>query len=161
MKIAVCDYSGHPFQVQLSRALAERGHEVLHLSFAGFQTPKGALQKMDCDPASLTIEAIVIGEPFAKFSYVKRWFQERSVGWLFVTRLSTFHPDVVIGANFPLDILTIVSKWVVSSKIAFIFWQQDIYSQAIRSVLKRQLGLVGAAIGVWYKHLEREAMSYH
>ena len=158
MKIAVCDYSGHPFQVQLSRALAERGHEVLHLSFAGFQTPKGALQKMDCDPESLSIEAIVIGEPFAKFSYVKRWFQERSVGWLFVTRLSTFYPDVVIGANFPLDTLTIVSKWVVSSKIAFIFWQQDIYSQAISSVLKRQLGFVGAAIGVWYKHLEREAI---
>ena len=31
MKIIVHDYAGHPFQVQLSRRLASRGHEVLHL----------------------------------------------------------------------------------------------------------------------------------
>ncbi len=28
MKILVHDYAGHPFQVQLSRALAQRGHQV-------------------------------------------------------------------------------------------------------------------------------------
>ena len=43
LRIAVHDYSGHPFQVQLSRALAERGHEVLHLYSTRFQTPRGPL----------------------------------------------------------------------------------------------------------------------
>lgn len=41
MRLLVHDYSGHPHQVQLSRELAKRGHEVLHL-YAGFlQTPRG------------------------------------------------------------------------------------------------------------------------
>lgn len=44
MRILICDYSGHPFQVELSRGLAARGHAVLHLHFADFQTPKGNLR---------------------------------------------------------------------------------------------------------------------
>ncbi|MEJ0070543.1 MAG: methyltransferase domain-containing protein [Pseudomonadota bacterium] len=43
MKIAFHDYPGHAFPVQLSRALARRGHTVLHLYFADFQSPKGRL----------------------------------------------------------------------------------------------------------------------
>ena len=43
LRILVSDYSGHPFQVQLSRELARRGHEVIHSYSAGFQTPKGNL----------------------------------------------------------------------------------------------------------------------
>ncbi len=30
MRILVHDYSGHPFQAQLSRELARRGHDVVH-----------------------------------------------------------------------------------------------------------------------------------
>jgi len=30
MRIGIHDFSGHPFQVQLSRELASRGHEVVH-----------------------------------------------------------------------------------------------------------------------------------
>ena len=43
MRIVVNDYSGHPFQIELSRELARRGHKVLHLYSAEFQTPKGDL----------------------------------------------------------------------------------------------------------------------
>ena len=38
MRILVHDYAGHPFQVQLSRALAQRGHDVLHAYCASLQT---------------------------------------------------------------------------------------------------------------------------
>ena len=40
MRIVVHDYAGHPFQVQLARALAAAGHEVLHLHAAESKRPK-------------------------------------------------------------------------------------------------------------------------
>ena len=43
MRISIVDYAGHPFQVQLSRKLAERGHDVLHLYFGQAITPRGML----------------------------------------------------------------------------------------------------------------------
>ncbi|RYJ01060.1 MAG: glycosyltransferase WbuB, partial [Actinomycetales bacterium] len=36
MKVVVHDFSGHPFQVQLSRELARRGHDVVHSSCAAY-----------------------------------------------------------------------------------------------------------------------------
>jgi hypothetical protein len=36
MRILISDYSGHPFQVQLSRELARRGHGVTHSYSTGF-----------------------------------------------------------------------------------------------------------------------------
>ena len=45
MRILINDHAGHPFQVQLSRKLAERGHKVLHTYCASVQQPRGALQK--------------------------------------------------------------------------------------------------------------------
>ena len=44
LRIAVHDYSGHPFQVQLSRALAGRGTTRPSTSTSTrFQTPRGLL----------------------------------------------------------------------------------------------------------------------
>ena len=37
MRIVLHDYPGHAFPVQLSRALAARGHQVLHIWFSAFQ----------------------------------------------------------------------------------------------------------------------------
>ncbi|MEA2536558.1 MAG: colanic acid biosynthesis glycosyl transferase WcaI, partial [Chloroflexota bacterium] len=72
LRIAVHDYSGHPFQVQLSRELARRGHEVLHLYSTTFQTPKGPLDPLPSDPRSFMIEGIDLGETFQKYSFVRR-----------------------------------------------------------------------------------------
>ena len=41
LRVVVHDYVGHPFQVQLSRELARRGMDVLHLHCGSFRTGKG------------------------------------------------------------------------------------------------------------------------
>ena len=53
MRILVHDYAGHPFQVQLSRELARRGHEVRHAYASALQTPRGELVKRE--------DSIVVG----------------------------------------------------------------------------------------------------
>ena len=72
MRIVIHDCAGHPFQVQLSRELAHRGHEVLHLYFRFNNTPKGELDLKSTDPASVIIEGIFTKEPIQKYSFGKR-----------------------------------------------------------------------------------------
>src|SRR5664280_3290446 len=50
MRLFVHDYAGHPFQVQLSRELARRGHAVVHAYAGGLLTPRGTLQRCERDP---------------------------------------------------------------------------------------------------------------
>lgn len=158
MRIVIADYSGHPFQVQLSRELARRGHTVLHLHFAEFQTPKGRLTVGPDDPDTLSIEPISLGKPFAKHSFVKRRFQEVAVGKLFAARISAFEANVVVASNLPLDSLRIVAKQLQAEKCAFVFWQQDIYSVAIERIMRQRLGPIGVLIGKYYKNVEANVL---
>src|SRR6478672_7824448 len=96
MRIAIVDYSGHPFQVQLSRSLADRGHQVLHMYFQEFQSPHGKLEKTANDPVDLIIEPVSLGKPFPKYSFLKRRFEEISVGKMFAGRINAFAPEVVL-----------------------------------------------------------------
>src|SRR5690606_41233874 len=77
MRILVHDFAGHPFQVQLSRSLAQRGHEVVHAYCASLQTtPRGALEPQPDDPAGFRVEPISLRHPITKYSFVRRWGQE-------------------------------------------------------------------------------------
>src|SRR5208282_3608037 len=96
MRILVHDYSGHAFPVQLSRALARRGHEVLHLYAAFFQSPKGRLALAAGDPPGLAIEGIELGEPFAKYRFILRRAQEQAYGALLAGRTAAFRPELVL-----------------------------------------------------------------
>jgi glycosyltransferase involved in cell wall biosynthesis len=158
LRFAICDYSGHPFQVQLSRELARRGHNVLHLHFAEFQTPKGRLDVGRDDPATLAIEPVSLDQPFAKFSLFKRRFQEIEIGRRIAARVEAFRPDIVVGCNLPLDALWKLVASCQRKKLPFVFWQQDIYSDAIARILTRKLGLPGLLLGIHYKRIERRAL---
>ena len=154
MHILISDYSGHPFQVQLSRELARRGHRVTHMHFAGFQTPKGNLTVQPGDPAGLTIEAITLDTPFAKASFVARWRQENEVGRRIAARIAALRPDVVISSNAPLDTQRHIRRASRRVGAKFVFWLQDIYSRAISQVVPNKFPVIGHAIAKWYEHLE-------
>ena len=158
MRIVVHDYTGHPFQVQLSRELARRGHEVLHLHFAGFQTPKGALVKRADDPPSFAVEPFDLERPFAKYRFVRRLLQERQLGRILAERISAFAPDVVISANAPLDVQAGAYRAARSAGAAFIFWVQDVYSEAIARHLRRKLPGVGNLLAFRFIALERQLL---
>ena len=58
MKILVHDYAGHAFPPSLSRALAARGHQVVHAFASSLQTPRGELQRNSGDAPTLEFEEI-------------------------------------------------------------------------------------------------------
>jgi colanic acid biosynthesis glycosyl transferase WcaI len=159
MRIVVNDYSGHPFQVQLSRELARLGHVVLHLHFADFITPKGDLIRKADDPPTFDVDAITLGKPFPKNNLVKRRSFEKQYARNAIQRLEAFGPDLVVGCNNPLDAQSILQKWCAKSGVSFVFWLQDLYSVAITEILKKKNFVAGAAIGYWYRRLERKLLA--
>jgi len=154
MRILIHDYSGHPFQVQLSRTLAKRNHKVLHIYCSSFQTPRGTVQKLDTDSDNFSCRAIELSQPFEKYKFTKRIFQEIEYGNLLVKEVDKFKPDILISANNPLDPQRILLKYCRKNKIKFIFWLQDIYGYAINKLLTRKLSLVGRVIGLYYMRSE-------
>ena len=156
MRLVICDYSGHPFQVELSRALAARGHHVLHLYFKEFETPHGNLVD---DMPRLKIIPVTIGRPFDKMNFLKRRPVEQSVGGFMGAYAADFNADVVVACNMPIDShlrLRSVCRRRHGKAPAFVFWHQDIYSHAIYHYLSAKLGMLGRLIGRYYQHLEAQ-----
>jgi colanic acid biosynthesis glycosyl transferase WcaI len=154
MRILIHDYSGHPFQVQLSRTLAKRNHQVLHLYCSSFQTPRGTVQGLDTDCDNFNCRGIKLSRPFEKYKFSQRVFQEIEYGNLLVKEVEKFKPDVLVSANNPLDPQRILLKYCKKNNIKFIFWLQDIYGYAINKLLTKKLSLVGKLIGSYYMRSE-------
>jgi colanic acid biosynthesis glycosyl transferase WcaI len=154
VKILVSDYSGHPFQVQLARQLSALGHEVVHVYFAGFQTPKGDLQLRKDDPDGFSIHPVTLEERFDKQSFLKRRTQEINVGKRIGQIIEKYRPDVVLSSNAPLDAQQCILRASRRTGSRFAFWLQDIYSEAIKGILQKRFGLVGHQIGLYYQRKE-------
>lgn len=154
MRVLISDYSGHPFQVQLSRELARKGCEVLHTYSAGFQTPKGNLLVTKDDPSRFAIQPVRNSKPFAKNSFFKRRRQEIEIGHKLAKIIASYQPDVVVSSNAPLDTQRVFQKAAAAHGAKFVFWLQDIYSEAIGRVIPRRFPVTGHFVAAWYKHLE-------
>lgn len=153
MRIVVHDYAGHAFPIQLSRALAARGNEVLHLYASSIETPRGQLKRLADDSSKLEIRGIAI-PGFSKHSFVKRWWQEKRYGRLLVDSVRMFAPEVVISGQAPLHPQALLQKHCQLRGVRFVHWWQDVYSEAIKKILSKRNGLLGAVIGGYYNHVE-------
>ncbi len=156
LRILVNDHSGHPFQVQLSRALARRGHCVLHTYSESFQTPKGPLSKRHDDPETFQVKGITLSDSFDKYSFLRRRFQEREYASILCHLVDRFQPQVLLSSNTPLDAQALILAHCRARGVKYIFWVQDIYSIAIRKILKRKLPFVGAPVAAYYERLEQK-----
>ena len=156
LKILVHDFAGHPFQMQLSKTLGERGNNVCHLYFAGDKGPKGTLQDMSfTNGGSVKLVALGSEEGYEKGAFIKRVvkdLQYRSIVSKFV-RAGDF--DVVISGNTPLWVQGGILRAAQSSGARFIFWCQDFYSIAVAELLKTKVGVLAKPVGkileIWDK----------
>ena len=136
--IVVHDFSGHPFQADLARRLAARGHRVLHLSSAEYVSGKGRLQLEPGDPDTLTFEQIEIGRPFTKYAPRERIAWELDYGRATSERLRDW-PGVVIACNLPLVSTARFVRAARKNGTPWIFWHQDVYSAAMSDEASRRL----------------------
>jgi colanic acid biosynthesis glycosyl transferase WcaI len=154
LRIGVHDFSGHPFQVQLSRSLAGRGHDVRHWHCPAFLTGKGSLEVQPGDPATLSIEPVPLERSFSKYSKVRRYRDERTYGKAISDAVLEFGPDVIISSNTPLIAQQRLVKACNRAGIPFVFWQQDIYSVAMRRIATDRYGRWGSGMGRMFEQME-------
>lgn len=164
MRIYVHDYAGHPFQVQLSRALARRGHTVRHGYSATNLTPQGALARREGDPATFEPDPITLDTPVDKtarslIGLIKRRQAERTYGTSLADHVRAFEPDTVLAANTPVDALGPVQRWAQSNGVRFVNWLQDILSVGTDRVMRQKLPVIGSAIGRTYIARERALLN--
>jgi glycosyltransferase involved in cell wall biosynthesis len=156
MNIAIHDYCGHPFQVELSRELAARGHQVSHwYCDSNPTTPKGQIARQPGDPANLSITGIKLPKDIEKGRFVERWRLERLYGARLVSAVLGSRPDLVICANTPLDALARLQRACRRQRVPFVFWVQDLIGRAAAEIMRSKLGVLGGAIGAYYQFTER------
>jgi len=157
-RIILHDFGGYPFPIQLSRALARRGHDVLHLHAAGFRAPKGVMERRASDPPTLKVEAVVLNEPSHENRFTRRLFQERRYGKQLARHITAFDPEVVISATSLLSAQDAAAAASHRAGASFVFWIQDLYSIAVGRILGRRIPIAGRLIGGRFEAFERRIL---
>lgn len=139
MRINVHDYSGHPFQVQLSRELARRGHEVTHQYASQYVTGHGRLAVTPDDPATLAIEALTADVPLQKYDPIARTRFEVSYARAWQQHLRQRPYDVVVACNVPLFALARMRTYFARVRQPWVLWHQDVYSLGVAAEVYRRL----------------------
>jgi glycosyltransferase involved in cell wall biosynthesis len=154
-RIVIHDYSGHPGQAQLSRALARRGFVVTHQHCPSYTTGRGSLQREPGDPATLTFEPVAMDGTFAKYSPITRLRQELRYGKAAGRAIAAKQPAVVVLSNVPLLAHSVLARDLAKSGVPMVFWHQDIYSEAIGATARRKLPVVGGLLARLAERTER------
>ena len=156
LRLVIHDYSGHPGQVHLSRELARRGHHVEHQYCASYTTGRGATERRDGDPESFTVRAIELGREFARYTPVVRLWQELQYARMSTRAVMVARPDVAVLSNIPLLSLFILTLSLRLRRVPYVFWHQDVYSEAIRVIARDRLGRLGCLVGWAAGRAERQ-----
>jgi glycosyltransferase involved in cell wall biosynthesis len=149
MRIAINDYAGFSFPLELSRELSRRGHHILHL-YSGTSGGPTVSVHQNYDER-LRIANLDVGS-VDKDNFWKRWKQERRYGDLAIRKLSNWRPDLIISANTPLESQKKIICWAGRHFIPSIFWLQDLLSIAAKSIISKVNRVLG---GLAYRYMNR------
>ena len=165
--IQVHDFSGHPFQAELSRELAGRGLVVEHAFSSQYASGKGLLRRRPGDPETLSFRAIGTPRPFEKYSPIGRMRFERSFAAIWTAQLTRQRPDLVVACNVPLLTLHAFARFARRTGLPYVLWHQDVFSLALRDELERKLpqipGLPHPIVGLgsrYVAHLEKDVVRF-
>lgn len=135
MKIHLHDFSGHPFQVQLSRKLAELGNEVEHTYCDQYVCGKGAMLLQPDDPPLLSIHPVSGPIAFQKYNPVARAIFEIAYALVLWRQISRSRADAVVLCNAPLLTTYLLKTMLGVTRTPWLLWHQDVYSMAMRDEL--------------------------
>jgi glycosyltransferase involved in cell wall biosynthesis len=135
--------------------LAEAGHDVVHQYCSSYVTGRGAVESRPDDPPSFAVEPVSLGGTFERYTVTRRVLQELQYGRIAHRAILRHRPDAAVLSNVPLLSLVVLTALLRRSETPFVFWQQDVYSAAIRSAASRRLGALGMLVGWLADRIER------
>ncbi len=155
MRCLIHDFAGHPFQIQLSRELARRGHQVTHVYPLGLQGPKGRLEPSPADSANLEIVGLRLSGQFRKYSPWRRMVAQRQYARDLRRLLASARFDVLLSGNTPIDVQAELLWYCRRHGIGFVHWVQDVYCRALEFFLRRKIGLLAVPLSFPFVRLEQ------
>ncbi|MFL6062332.1 MAG: glycosyltransferase family 4 protein [Marmoricola sp.] len=159
MRLLVHDFAGHPFQVELSRELARRGHQVTHSYSPAWVSGKGRLESEPGE--ALVIEPVGPSEPIEKDRFGKRVVLEVRMGFELLAQVRRTKADVAMLSNAQIPTLVIFALGMMVLRKPWVLWHQDVYAVAVRSFagekLGRAFGLVAGVFTVLERWVSRRA----
>jgi glycosyltransferase involved in cell wall biosynthesis len=155
MRVIVHDFSGHPFQAELARSLAGRGHEVLHVQCASYTSGKGSF---DVDAVgNPQYASISVGDVFERYRTGRRLVHELRYARRFNELAARFSPDIVLSCNDPLIAKARFGAWARRRRVPWVFWLQDLYSIAMAREAARR-SRAGRLLGDGLQRVERRLL---
>jgi colanic acid biosynthesis glycosyl transferase WcaI len=154
MRIAIHDFGGYAFIVQLSRELARRRHEVIYLYPPDLPGPKRLARTAD-DSGGLITHSIELGHSFRKYSPTRRLLAHREYSARLTEAIRNSKCDAVLSANTPIDIQYRLVNDCRRLNVPVVHWIQDIYCLALESFLVGRLGRLGKILAQPFAALER------
>ncbi|MET3925018.1 glycosyltransferase family 4 protein [Devosia sp. 2618] len=155
-KMILHDYGGHPFTGQLARALAARGNAMVYAWFAGFSGPKGRMGGVE--HAGFRAVPLDIGGPFDKDNLVRRGLQQREYARVVAALVLQERPDEVLSANAPIEVQEALQRACARVGARFVFWLQDIHSEAIGRIIGKKNDGLGKLAGTYFRARERRVL---
>lgn len=129
MRLLVFDFSGHPFQAQLSRELSRRGHDVTHAWCDAYVSGHGRLEAGPGE--TVRFSPVSVGRTIAKTSYAKRSLQEVRLGLDLLAFVRRTRPDVVLVANTPIPMMVMLAAMLWLRRTPWVLWHQDVQAVAV------------------------------
>lgn len=153
MRVLVHDHSGHPFQAELSRELARRGHDVTHSYVAGYVSGKG---KLEAGPEErIVFEGIGGSKQIDNQRMLQRLVRETSRGFELVRHVRKVDPDVAMMSNVQIPTLVIFAFFMAVLRRPWVLWHQDVYAVAVRSFAGSKLPKRFAVVAWAFEVAER------
>jgi colanic acid biosynthesis glycosyl transferase WcaI len=131
LRVLVHDHSGHPFQVQLSRELSRRGHDVTHSYCAAYVSGKGHL--VAGPDESIVFDPIGKDTVAEKTRFARRLLQEVRWGLDLIRQVRRTRADVVLVSNAQIPTLIVFALAMAVLRVPWVLWHQDVYAVAVRS----------------------------
>jgi glycosyltransferase involved in cell wall biosynthesis len=156
MRCLIHDFAGHPFQIQLSRELARRGHHVTHVYPLGLEGPKGRLDLSPSDSGILEIRGVPLNGGFRKYSAWRRLSAQRQYARDLKRLIAGRNFDVVLSGNTPVDVQAELLWHCRRHRIGFVHWVQDVYCRALEFFLRRKFGPMGGPLSFPFFKLEQQ-----
>ncbi len=110
------------------------------------------------DPRGFAVRGLRFDRPFEKYNLIKRRLDEGRYGEYAAESILEFAPDIVVASNTPIDAQNIIHLHLKKAGIPIVFWLQDIYSIAMRSLLRRKSIPFSSWIASWYERAERRLL---
>ena len=151
--LVVHDFAGHPFQVQLSRDLARRGHRVHHVYGDEPDSPSGDMVARPNDHRGFELVPLPV-MPGRTRSPVARVRADLDYRRRVREALGDLRADAVISANTPLLSQEAVQRSCEASGARSLYWYQDSYAVGLASMASGRLGRLGPLVSSPVHRLE-------